>query len=183
MNCIDSAGKDAIWLQDEDAVGGAGHTGLLIQDANGNWYHVYWGKKDILGVVYQTVIIDPIPNLDCSNLESINSSISSVYGGEYEGAVYMKGDFSKGYNYLNNLLTDYDLLSMNCMQVSIDALMKGTFASENVERKLLLSGIRNQIVPNIAYLSVLAFQVGRAIPQNMNSMKTEEIYKYHTYGY
>ena len=41
----DKFGEDAIWLHDKNAVYGAGHTGLLIQDAQGTWYHFYWGNS------------------------------------------------------------------------------------------------------------------------------------------
>ena len=41
----DDQGSDAILLLDEKFVG---HIGALIQDADGTWWHFYWGAKDAL---------------------------------------------------------------------------------------------------------------------------------------
>ena len=51
VNAVDMTGEDAIWLQDSDNVGSMGHSGLLLEDAEGNWWHFYWapdrgGKKE-----------------------------------------------------------------------------------------------------------------------------------------
>ena len=48
VNQIDPEGTDAIWLQFGDAVGGAGHTSLLLQDDANTWWYFYWGPKHVI---------------------------------------------------------------------------------------------------------------------------------------
>lgn len=43
VNCFDYNGKDAIWINEGDSAGPFGHSGLIIQDENGQWYYFYWG--------------------------------------------------------------------------------------------------------------------------------------------
>ena len=81
LNATDPSGEDAIWLQDSDAVYGAGHTGLLIQDSNRNWWHFYWGnnrngKKGKSGT--GNILLSYSGDL---TLGSINSFYKKHYGG------------------------------------------------------------------------------------------------------
>ena len=46
VNCFDDDGRDAVWIHETDSAGGFGHSGLLIQDDEGNWYFFYWGPTN-----------------------------------------------------------------------------------------------------------------------------------------
>lgn len=86
VNGYDPLGEDAIWLQDEDLLPGrVGHTRLLIQDANGVWYHFYWGNTGagILGKRAAT------------SREALNEYLHKYgyYQGKYESAIYFEGDY------------------------------------------------------------------------------------------
>jgi|GEM_PF-6353917 len=121
MQFFDPVGKAAIWLNNSTALpelGTPGHTGLLIQDANGQWWHWYWSKG---GEAVSLVRYDG--RLD---LESINNS--GIYNGIYDGYVFVEGDFSAGYDYLiqQRDTGKYSLLTMNCVQTSATAMSLGT---------------------------------------------------------
>ena len=45
---VDDNGKDAILLLDSKL---QGHIGALIQDAEGTWWHFYWGPEGIIGYI------------------------------------------------------------------------------------------------------------------------------------
>ena len=46
VNCFDDDGRDAVWIHETDSAGGFGHSGLLVQDDEGNWYFFYWGPTN-----------------------------------------------------------------------------------------------------------------------------------------
>lgn len=41
----DSSGCDAYWITDDQAAREFGHTSLLLEDADGNWFYYYWGPE------------------------------------------------------------------------------------------------------------------------------------------
>ena len=151
-NGLDYAGDDAIWLQDITAVGGLGHTGLLLQDARGKWWHFYWGNNrngssgksgtgNIL-MAYQ----------GGTSLASINKFYKEHYGSEYEASIYFKGDFSNSVEYANTVdKYYYNFVFNNCMQVSTDVLRRGKFSQSNLEYKAFLLRVRHTAAPNSVY--------------------------------
>ena len=157
-NGIDPAGDDAIWLQDWDAVWKAGHTGLLIQDAKGKWWHFYWGnnRSGKKGKSDEGNIL--LSYSGKITLNSINSFYAEHYGGKYEAYIYFNGDFSKSVTYAKGLAKNcYNFLFNNCMQVSCDVLKRGTFSKNNGSYRIFLSRVRSATVPNVAFGRMLAF--------------------------
>jgi len=161
VNAFDPVGEDAIWLQDKDAVLGFGHTGLLIQDANGVWYHFYWGntgtggsnKKNAQGRIHS------LGGFVYKNRSSLNSYLkkNKIYSGKYEDLLYLKGNFSKSVEYAKSLSRNYNLLWDNCMQVSIEVLCKGKFTKSNSQYKAFLNKISLNPIPNMVFNRLLSF--------------------------
>lgn len=158
INAYDPTGNDAIWLQDKNAVYGAGHTGLLLQDSSGAWWHFYLGNNRSGSKGKKGNGKTLLRYKGSLNLESINRFYSANYGGKYSGAIRFTGDFSKSVAYAKQLSSrSYNLLWNNCMQVSVDVLGKGSFRKNNFEYKLFLRKIRLNPVPNIAFSRMIAF--------------------------
>ena len=158
INSCDPQGQDAIWLQDLDLVYPFGHTGLLLQDKDGVWWHFYWGnnrdgKKGKKGNGNILMLY-----VGALNIESINSFYYKYYGNTYERMIYLNGDFSKSVDYAKKLSNNtYNLIFNNCMQVSADVLRRGNFTYNNSEYKSLLFKIRSNPIPNIAFEKMITF--------------------------
>ena len=158
INAWDPNGKDAIWLQDKETVLTAGHTGLLLQDSEGRWWHFYWGnnRSGKKGKKGDGAILLPYSGL--TNLASINVFYYRNYRNKYEDMIYFKGDFSKSVEYAKKLNSkNYSLITNNCMQVSTDVLRKGRFAVDNWAYQSFLIIIRINPIPNIAYRRMVSF--------------------------
>ena len=151
-NAIDPLGEYAIWLQELNNRASliAGHTALLIQDADGNWHYFNWN------------------NTSCtlSHQGTINyngmSSLPPFIREKYDSAIYFEGDFSASVDYVRTLKKkyspdDYDVFWNNCMQVSVDVLMRGKFAKSDWCYESFLYRVRNTIIPNIAYSRMVNF--------------------------
>ena len=154
INMIDYFGNDAIWLQDRNAVMGFGHTGLLIQNAQGEWFHFYWGANGsgLFGKKKSNAIKNAISNLKDISIQSINNSVRTIYSGKYENYIYFSGNFTKSLVYVDKLNNvNYNLLTNNCVQVSIDVLLKGTFYYKHKEMVKFLRTARYHPVPNTVY--------------------------------
>lgn len=152
----DKFGEDAIWLHDKNAVYGAGHTGLLIQDAQGTWYHFYWGnsgngKFGKKGVGQNQKMLEPLDK-HLPRGELVNYS-RKYYNGIYTDYIYFEGDFSKGFDFLKKQQgTNYNLICKNCVEVSVTALLLGKFKSR-IKEKIYKPRLRKalvSIVPNRA---------------------------------
>jgi RHS repeat-associated protein len=160
VNCSDPTGTDAIWLQDLDAVWNMGHTGLLLQDSSGVWFHFYWGnnRSKVKGKKGPG---NPIQRYSGElNLSSINLLYNKIRGGSYERMIYFEGDFSNSLRYARAVQNNwYNLVNNNCMQLSTDILRHGTFAKNNFGMKLMLLSVRRKIVPNIAFMKICPYYV------------------------
>ena len=161
-NRADFSGEDAIWLQDKNAVYGFGHTGLLIQDSDGEWYHFYWGNSGTGKSGKQNVKsgLNSMGDFEYENLTALNDTLHErrIYNGKYEAAVYFSGDFSSSLEYARKLSKNYSLFANNCMQVSAYALFLGKFDNYDLFYKQQLLICATTIIPNIAYNHILATQ-------------------------
>ena len=104
----DASGLDAIILTNEDSAGGFGHTSLLVQDSDGNWYYTYWGKQAAAVIqlpddIVRYTLNGEIVESTMSSMENFNSALNdslSFYGlnnitKDYTAATYVTGDFTK----------------------------------------------------------------------------------------
>ena len=188
VNMIDKYGEAAIWLQDADAVHNLGHTGLLIQDSDGKWYHFYWGA-DGTGKSGKSGVSPRVEYLDgkFSNLNDLNKVLNSTgcYKGRYENGIYFDGDFSKSLEYAQSINANYDLLTNNCMQVSIDVLSKGKFKTADTAYKNQLSKIRSNPFPNGGFCAMYGVNmyvqksyVARSILLSVSIITLKAVMKY-----
>ena len=184
IDYIDPDGLDAIWLNGSNWIPIAGHSSLLIQDAEGNWYYSYFAADAIIlepvqskTIYYNTPdeprvseilpngaelydIVNPLESLDNFN-HSIHVINAKHPNWQYDSATYIKGDFSKSYEYLKWLQSGmgedstknpfYRVLAFNCAHASLTALSFGVLEDgTNVGDFMRVSGIaiENQILPN-----------------------------------
>ena len=75
------------------------------------------------------------------------------YDGEFNDSFYIKGDFENSYYYFERLTKtkNYNLLFRNCMQTTVDGLVKGTFSKNKGITRTRFYIARNMIVPNFAF--------------------------------
>ena len=167
VNFVDPSGTDAWWLQDIDGVFYMGHTSLLIQERPGRWWYFYWGDKSIQLIYIGT----------CT-LKSLNKYLNDngYYSGTYDVYIKLKGDFYQSLTYIyyellhwsppfglsrkciiNANNPNYNLISSNCMQMSIRALLRGDFGKGDRTYKRILSLYSLQPIPNVSYNSLLFF--------------------------
>ena len=135
----DACGNDAIWIQEENAAMGAGHSGLMVQDENGDWFFFYWGpnsetpsKELVLGVDNGSyfVRIDTY-GADLNDTASVKTAIAnsgdvraSARASEITKTYYFEGDYTATYHKAKEMSTSNDkyyLLSKNCSQQTLRA--------------------------------------------------------------
>ena len=158
VNKFDPFGEDAIWLQDSNAVYGAGHTGLLLQDSSGQWWHFYWGnnRNGNKGKSGDGKML--LKYNGKTDLNSINSFYEQEYGGKYEATIYFQGNFSNAVSYAKRLSSKkYFLLGNNCMQVSTDVLRRGSFYKNDGSYDTFLLRVRAATIPNVAFTRMILF--------------------------
>ncbi len=142
----DYAGKDAIVLCDTF---GCSHIGVLVQDANGDWWHFYWGAGG-QSSSWCLLPIDVPVNTWCveysgsPDLDGINNA--KQYSGDYEYYVYISGDFSSSAEIFKNPSGKYNLYSNNCSQFSFRAL-----ATADTEYREILITSSKKILPKSAF--------------------------------
>ena len=151
VNYIDAAGTDAIWIQEWNSAEEQGHTGLMVQDEEGNWFYFYWGpapeyeeNPDIWelckgvpnGAYYVQYIPDESSQLDLRTTEGVIAAVNKIFEGDttrnrsslITNTIYIEGDFQKSHQYLQSLMDSgissekYNLILNNCVQKSMYAL-------------------------------------------------------------
>ena len=147
VNTIDSNGTDAVLLCDTDSVS---HVGALIQDANNNWWHFYWGTEGLSSRMVCLLGIDVVPFTWCESytgdisLDGINAD--NTYSGDYEDMILLIGDFSSSVLLAQNPEGLYNLYSNNCSQKTMTILSSSnTIYSNNLKAEA------NTLVPKEAF--------------------------------
>ncbi len=123
----DPSGYDAIVLTND---GAAGHTGIMVQDEDGVWYHFYWGASD--GNSSSSGSSSSASPFGCEaktwckiyegdiSLDDINAS--GQYGGTYDRMERLYGDFSTCLTEMQNPSGEYNLYTNNCLDKSFSIL-------------------------------------------------------------
>jgi len=166
INCIDSCGHDAVWIQEESNVGTMGHSGLLVEDEEtGKWYYFFWGKGSGGAAAKYYYVEISVGDLDLSDPEDVKVAVGEALSkieGETEkfidtrekitDVIYFEGNYSATHEYILELgeklereTAKYNLLVFNCGQASLYAI------SQSDKRFLLYLGIH---IPNIAYCAI-----------------------------
>ncbi|MFU1796223.1 RHS repeat-associated core domain-containing protein [Paenibacillus azoreducens] len=162
---IDPSGNDAIIITNPNLANPTdgklaglsfGHTSLLLQNKNNQWYYFYWGDKDVK-------LVEIKDKSALQSLEALNkwgSGKSGFGGGGYQRSTYIKGDFSASitaaqkyadrykdkYDGGDNL--DYSLFKLNCVQVSSVLLGEGILYNGVSMHRFL--GDYKDLVPNFS---------------------------------
>ena len=188
INYVDPYGTDAYWLQDVDAMGGVGHTSLLIQQGAGKWWYFYWGISDIQLLYFGKGTLKDLNKFVQGN----NKWRYKFYKGNYKYWEKIKGNFVPCLNYIFYTLmghnkkksivsysmeyvakkngkwwgyhnSRYHLTRYNCVQVSIEVLLKGKFTGKKstvdaFKRAILKSYLKdktvNGCVPTLIYYNL-----------------------------
>ena len=160
----DFTGEDASWLQDTNAVASMGHTSLLIQEKKGRWWYFYWGDRSIKLIYVGTCTLESLNKF----LNKNKNNGQKYYSGKYEYNLYLEGNFYASLEYIYHTLLNkkgkikstfiyypeekknpkYTWYNNNCMQVSIDCLMKGNFKHQDKYYKSALNALRLVPIPN-----------------------------------
>jgi len=171
----DPTGNNAIWLTNNDAAEGFGHSSILIENGHTNqWYYFYFGPKNAGKIIDDSlVVVERVPDYVLNSMEDLNSWLTGNiwqiinYTGKtnfpgplYSQSVYIKGDFSQSLKYIENLPdsnNDYSALTNNCLQQSKKAFKLGKFNNgENINfKKVDIHGFEKYfdidiVVPNNA---------------------------------
>jgi len=138
-NYYDDNGYDAIWIQEGNSAKGQGHSGLMVQDDEGNWFYFYWGPENedeainllISGVANGSYVEEIQTNgADMHDINALQIALSNSGGKASERAdlitsiYYFEGDYSATLEAVNAMVASgekYELLSNNCLQKTIAA--------------------------------------------------------------
>ncbi|MGM9602723.1 MAG: RHS repeat-associated core domain-containing protein [Faecousia sp.] len=168
VNFYDSDGKDAVWIQESDSASGFGHSGLLIQDENGEWWYFYWGattgEKGFWGMLSckNTCLVVKVEVSD-EDLFTV-SGVREVLANSNDKMVasraelvtdvcYFEGDYTETLSYVNVIKKQnkkYKLLFRNCVQQSWDAMAKSN--NRFKENSCV-------VIPNIAFIEAEFFAI------------------------
>ena len=156
-------GEDAIWIQEEGSAGSFGHSGLLVQNAKGEWFFFYWGAKPgasavemVTGTEAMMVFVKVDTNgLDMKNGNHIRKALKQTdkyFGddprsGKVTDLYYFEGDYSKTHKHLQNMYDSpikeqYSVIYRNCLQQTRKALAKSNIA---------IPLMTTSVIPNLAY--------------------------------
>ena len=162
---VDTEGKDAIWIQERHSAAGFGHTGLMVQNSEGDWYYFFWGpesenveKELITGTTTECylervdthgIILTDKESVVAALKGSSDTAPEAVKRAELITDVYyFEGDYTATYERANALIEDhqkYSLLGNNCLQNTVDALHASDWRFS-----LVVYGELNGIIPNDA---------------------------------
>ena len=160
--CIDSSGTDAIWLQERDSAASMGHSGLMVQDTNEEWFFFYWGPASetfSMGLLTGTsngCYVEKIETngrslSDVDDIQTVLKKAGGKAGDRAEkitDAYYFKGDYTNTYEKVMEMQadsSDYNLITRNCLQQTLEAFM-----ASDQRFKFVSYGLVNGVVPNEA---------------------------------
>ena len=171
-NYVDKNGADAILLLDDTFLG---HLGALIQDAEGTWWHFYWGANGFWRTIESA---NPFAYVEAYSfcqkydgeisIEGINKSKQYAY--KYDRMVRIVGDFSKAVDFAKDWVENtkqlYNLYFDNCTKVTLGVLGE----ADTVYKKDLLKAASEHILPYTAFKEIyqkISSQYFRYIPSGI----------------
>ncbi|MBR5552700.1 MAG: RHS repeat-associated core domain-containing protein, partial [Clostridia bacterium] len=114
VNFVDPTGLDAIVITSTDSVDvlgvSFGHTSVIAQDENGDWYYYYWGNKNAFVEPVPAEVMESLVNE--GSLDSFNTWLNDDANKDkfenstksYEKSTYIEGDFSESVKYFESLI-------------------------------------------------------------------------------
>ena len=169
VNMLDRHGTDAIWIQESNSAAGFGHSGMMVQDSNDDWYYFFWGpvaesfsKEVISGTELKCVVEKVYTNgNDLSNTETVidvlmnmgaDAPAASERANKITDTYYFEGDYTNSYKMICNYQTQndsYRLFSNNCVQKTLRA-----FEASDERFIWATYGKTNNLIPNHASAKV-----------------------------
>ncbi|MBQ7247436.1 MAG: RHS repeat-associated core domain-containing protein [Lachnospiraceae bacterium] len=176
INMLDSNGFDAIWIQEGNEARGMGHSGLLVQDENEDWFYFYWGPRHAgnsggnissaeNGMKYINI---GKTETDLSDLQNVIDFINTkgaqneINANSITSAKYFKGDYTNTGKFIANVLSkgcDYSTLFSNCSQMSCFAMAQSDWRFAYLVTKPFAV-----LVPNVLAAVVESFPAKKGIP-------------------
>lgn len=161
-NYLDANGFDAIWIQEGNSAREFGHSGLMVQDEDGEWFYFFWGpSNENFGpeILFGTTHPTDYPHIsvngeDLTNTKQVIQVLAKSNSPAADRAKlitstrYFKGDYVKTYEKAKDILkssVQYKLLTNNCVQNTLTA-----FAESDWRFLLVALGLENSIIPNRA---------------------------------
>ncbi len=168
VNLKDNFGNDAIWIQESHSAKGFGHSGLISQDENGDWYYFFWGPADesfssdlITGresaPVFEILITD---GCDMTTKEGVIAAINQTFEEDdirnrsdlITSTCYFRGDYTNTTavaEVIASSAEQYSVLFNNCVQNTLFAFM----ASDS-RFGLATQGTLSDLIPNQVYSKI-----------------------------
>ena len=128
INYVDPTGHDAIWLKAPKFLGGlAGHAALLLKH-NGSWWYFSWGLGGYQKCSFKKLKKNYYKNGKLSY--KLNKETKRKKN-PYTKFIYLKGNFSKGYNYARETkqgkhYRNYNITTVNCAWMALQLLRKSS---------------------------------------------------------
>ena len=170
INKIDTNGRDAIWLQERNSAFYQGHSGLLAQDEDSNWYYFFWGPTEgssIFGMIVDGVKLDayyiPVATDDYNmkELSAVQAAVRNSCHPERADLItdiyYFEGDYiathKKAKEIASRMETEkYYLFANNCVQRTLEAFCAADDRFELAIAACKLPFHPNSMAPYIAMI-------------------------------
>ena len=169
INTQDPLGLDAIWVQEAHSAKVFGHSGLVVQDGEGEWYYFFWGPLDeslsselITGTKTNSYCVCiGGPETDMSSTEKIIEAISmapeqaSGRAPLITDTFYFEGDYTATYEKAKQIAESsesYQLLTNNCVQKTLIAFIASDSNFCLVEKDAFSSIIPNEAAVRVSML-------------------------------
>ena len=168
VNCKDIYGNDAIWIQEAGSAKGYGHSGLVSQDENGDWWYFFWGPKNetftfehITGTESAPVFIKlNTEDCDMTTTDGVVAAINQSFNdgdtrnraSKITSSCYFVGDYTRTTEKarsIANSAAEYKLLTYNCVENTLDAFM-----DSDSRFYMATYGDYRDIIPNEVYSKV-----------------------------
>ena len=167
VNMIDLNGTDAVWIQERESAKQHGHSGLMVQDSQGDWYYFFWGpaseevSPELITGIDRRCIVEKIDLqgkeiLDKDSIIEILSASSNADVARRANLItdtyYFEGDYTKTYEAIRGYESSdekYNLLTNNCVQKTLSAFCQSDSRFVDVSYGLL-----DGTVPNFAAAKV-----------------------------
>lgn len=170
---LDDDGTDAIWIQERGSAGGAGHSGLMVQDYDGQWWYFYWGPVDetfrfamFFGVPAGGFCVPINVTGELKTVGDVQNAIDLTFpdndtkNGRYNRSIqitdiiYFTGDYTATFEVAkmyaeNEKKASYNLLFYNCVELTLSAF----FASNELFSTVVVGDLTDAI-PNIVFSRV-----------------------------
>ena len=76
---------------------------------------------------------------------------------------YKKKNYVRPYSYIIKGNRMYDLVMLNCLNMSLEVLSYGVLNENNLTFKTMIAGLKECVIPNSAYKRMVSYKLGREV--------------------